>query len=488
MKACVVVGGGIAGMSAAILLAQQGRRVTLVEKSPRPGPLLRGFSRGGLHFETGFHFAGGLEKGGALRNWIRTLGLDLNLDARLNGTEIVLTRHGTYTLPYGEEELAAWCAANFASSRQGMERFLRACDETQNRSPYMSARAQASFPLLSQNNECLTAYLEKLGLDEELKRILTARCMLYGVSPHDALRDDFFLVTGAYLRSCGTIPGGGSAIVAAYEKALARLGVEIVCGQAATRLVMDDAGRRIRALLLEDGRALEAGTVIFTGHPRQLETLVPEGVLRPAYFRHLSLLRETGSPVILYGRADHSLPPSRVWYIVPEDGRFAGVEEREPTFCVMTGPELEDGQKTCMVMSISKQHGEWNADGPDSPDSPDNPSDHARWKECARRKLESALEERLPFFKGHWTCLELSTARAMRRWIYGSSGSFYGCAHTGDMLPLPPATRVGGLFLAGQNILLPGMLGCIVSAAIAASFATDAGAILNRFRSCAEEL
>ena len=480
MKTCIVVGGGIAGMSAAILLAQQQYKVTLIEKSSRLGPLLRGFSRKGFHFETGFHFAGGLEKGGILRHWIKTLGLDLNLDACEERTEIVCTRHGVYTIPCGKDALTAWCSKNFAPSQMGLEQFLRACNEIQNQSPYMSPHAQRSFSILSHNNEGLTEYLDKLDLDEELKRILTARCMLYGVHPCDALRDDFFLVTGAYFHSCSGIHGGGPAIVAAYEKMLARLGVTVICDKAVTRFDIDNARCQMRAILLEDGQTLEADIIIFTGHPQQLKTLVPAGVLRPAYFKHLSSVKETGKPVILYGIADNSLPPSCIWYIISDDGRFAGAEEHEPALCVITGTEQENGQKTCMVMAVAEQHTDM--------DTPDGHLHHARWKNFMQSKLEKYLIEKLPSFKDHWKCLELSTSRAMQHWIYGSSGSFYGCAHTKDMLPLSPVTRIAGLFLAGQNILLPGMLGCIVSAAISAGFAMGDDAILNRFRSCAEEL
>lgn len=480
MKTCVVVGGGISGMSAAILLAQQQYKVTLIEKSPRLGPLLRGFSRHGFHFETGFHFAGGLEKGGILRNWIRTLGLDLDLDTHLNETEIVCTKHGSYIIPYGEDALVAWCSKYFMSSKEGMEQFLRTITEVYGQSPYMSPYSKTSLSMFSHGNECLMDYLEKLELEEELKRILTSRCMLYGISPHDALRNDFFFITGAYFHSYSGISGGGLAIVKAYEKALTQLGVTVICGKAVTKLNTYTGKRQIRAIVLEDGQAIESDRVIFTGHPQQLKTLIPEGVLRPAYFKHLSSIEETGKPVILYGIADKTVPSLYTWYIVPENGYITGAEDHEPSLCIITGAEQENGKKTCMVMTIAEQQTDEN--------TPDGRLRHAHWKKFMQSKLEAYLVKKLPFFKDHWNCLELSTAQAMQRWIYGSTGSFYGHAHTKNSLSLLPVTRIAGFFLAGQNILFPGMLGCIISAAIAAGFATDSDAILNRFRICAEEL
>lgn len=68
-----IVGSGITGMTAALLLAQQGENVTILEASPRPAPLLRGFSRAGMHFDTGVHCVGGLGEHGLLRRWLKAL-------------------------------------------------------------------------------------------------------------------------------------------------------------------------------------------------------------------------------------------------------------------------------------------------------------------------------------------------------------------------------------------------------------------------------
>jgi all-trans-retinol 13,14-reductase len=55
-------------------------------------------------------------------------------------------------------------------------------------------------------------------------------------------------------------------------------------------------------------------------------------------------------------------------------------------------------------------------------------------------------------------------------------------------IPLLPVTRIAGLFLAGQNILLPGVLGGIVSAALAVGFALGHDNALKEFRACASNV
>ncbi|MCK5915372.1 MAG: NAD(P)-binding protein, partial [Deltaproteobacteria bacterium] len=71
----LVVGAGVSGISSALLLARFGFRVALLEQAPRLAPLIDGFVRHGVYFETGFHYAGGLEAGGVLERSLRLLGV-----------------------------------------------------------------------------------------------------------------------------------------------------------------------------------------------------------------------------------------------------------------------------------------------------------------------------------------------------------------------------------------------------------------------------
>jgi len=51
----VVIGGGLAGLTAAIALAEQGAEVTLLEAKPRLGGATCSFNRDGLIVDTGQH-------------------------------------------------------------------------------------------------------------------------------------------------------------------------------------------------------------------------------------------------------------------------------------------------------------------------------------------------------------------------------------------------------------------------------------------------
>ena len=64
-------------MTAAILLARQGRRVLVVERQPAPLPLVRRHLHQGLWCENGFHYLGGYVEGAGIQALFRALGAHL---------------------------------------------------------------------------------------------------------------------------------------------------------------------------------------------------------------------------------------------------------------------------------------------------------------------------------------------------------------------------------------------------------------------------
>ena len=66
MKA-VVVGGGLAGITAAVALARAGQRVLVLEQHYLPGGWTHSFSLDGYRFSPGVHYMGDLGEGGGVR-------------------------------------------------------------------------------------------------------------------------------------------------------------------------------------------------------------------------------------------------------------------------------------------------------------------------------------------------------------------------------------------------------------------------------------
>jgi phytoene dehydrogenase-like protein len=71
----IVVGSGISGLTMALILGMNGRKVLLLEKNPRIGGSVARFYKKGIPFDIGFHFTGGLQEGGILHDMLSALGI-----------------------------------------------------------------------------------------------------------------------------------------------------------------------------------------------------------------------------------------------------------------------------------------------------------------------------------------------------------------------------------------------------------------------------
>jgi phytoene dehydrogenase-like protein len=72
----IIVGGGIAGLTATAFLAREGQKVLLIEKNREPGGLVNSFSRNGFHFDAGVR---ALEDAGIILPMLKDLDIELEV-------------------------------------------------------------------------------------------------------------------------------------------------------------------------------------------------------------------------------------------------------------------------------------------------------------------------------------------------------------------------------------------------------------------------
>lgn len=121
----IVIGGGIAGLTAAALLARQEVRVTLLEAHHQPGGCAGTFKRGPWTFDVGATQVAGLEPGGSHERVFRHLGVQIpEADILDPGCEVDLAD--------GSEPIRLWNdPERWAHERErqfpGSERFWQVC-------------------------------------------------------------------------------------------------------------------------------------------------------------------------------------------------------------------------------------------------------------------------------------------------------------------------------------------------------------------------
>jgi all-trans-retinol 13,14-reductase len=74
-KNIVIIGSGIGGLSTGIILSLLNYNVTIVEKNPLPGGLMRSYRRSGIECPVGVHYVGALGDNEPLGKMFRLMGI-----------------------------------------------------------------------------------------------------------------------------------------------------------------------------------------------------------------------------------------------------------------------------------------------------------------------------------------------------------------------------------------------------------------------------
>ncbi len=479
MKNCII-GSGITGLTAALLLAKQGHEVEIFEAGPRPAPLLAGFRREGLLFDTGFHYGGGISHGGILRQWLQALGVAEHLEFLEEGGERFFFEDGSQTELRAGEALWPCVEKHFPGASLALQTLIQECDAILALSPYTNAALHSDPSLHLGHQKSTLAHIQASGLPQRLQSMLMARCLLYGTKPSQSAWEHYALVSGPYFHSCGSWKGGGEALVKVLLRLLRQYNVRVRCRSRVVG-IEGQKGQGVQAVLLENGQRVPCDSCYFTGHPQQLQQLLPEGLLRPAFYTHIEDIPETLPVLMLFAKTTAFEAGQSIYVLTKEheaepDSMFSTTGQESGLYmCTGHAKEGSDDESLPLIaLRFLPPHEAFNA------------TDYAKYKAQAVQDFVALAEQRCPQLRGKWRVLDAATERSMQHWVVGSTGSLYGMQHRLQDMPLLSVTRLPRLFLAGQNILLPGVLGGIISAALAVGFSLGHNTVLEEFRTCAQ--
>ena len=226
----VVVGSGISGLTMTLFLAMNGRKVLLLEKSPRIGGSLTVFSRDGVPFDTGFHFTGGLQKGGLLHDMLSALGIYDSIQPVFlpedNANSFFLeSENRLYEIPYGFRKMRERFKGYFPSEAAAIDKYfdkvLQVCAET----PSMDLRESLAEPDPSGRRFHDTGRSIKRSDRQRCIEGPVVRSLLCATESNPG-RSSFAnhsrICLGLY-ESVARIQGGGNALIEAFQKEISGL-------------------------------------------------------------------------------------------------------------------------------------------------------------------------------------------------------------------------------------------------------------------------
>ena len=462
----IVVGGGIAGLTAAALLSKEGVNVTLLEAHLQPGGCAGTFRRGPWTFDVGATQVAGLEPGGSHERILRHLGLPLPEADVLDPGCVVDLGDGSEPIPLWHDP-DRW-AAERRRQFPGSDRFWQLCAAIHSSNwsfaghdPIVTPRSlwdlrqligALGLPTLASGLLAGLTMLDLLRLcgcagDRRLRRFLDLQLKLYSQEPAERTA----ALYGATVLQMAQAPLGlwhlqGSMQVLSDQlmKAIDQAGGQVLLRHRATALRPASGGWSVEVETPGGRRkTLRADDVISSLPPQCLPELIAESHLPAGYLRRLRSLPEPSGALVLYGAVQRdALPencPGHLQRGAAQPGSLFVSISRE-------GDGRAPAGQATLIASLFTPTADWCSLEENA---------YQQRKQARLDAMQTALSEWLQLQPEHWLHAELATPRGFAGWTGRPRGMVGGLGqHPSRFGPfgLAGRTPLPGLWLCGDSL------------------------------------
>ncbi|OQS02560.1 hypothetical protein THRCLA_05078 [Thraustotheca clavata] len=520
----VVIGSGIGGLTVASVLAQEGKKVLVLEQHDVAGGNLHTFEEKGYEFDTGLHYIGG------------------NLDDKKRPSRKIfdyLSNDGIEWQRLGDiVDLLVAEGPNQARDNIAIESSQRAlCDALKKRFPDEHGAIDSFFKIAKEANGTFqfifglqfvpqwlrgayrwwfskrlrylktttTEVLDKLTTNQALKGIMSYAWGDFGEPPSRST----FMLTAALInhyRGGAYYPIGGPSVIAKkLTRVIESYGGKVLVRAPVSSLLVSPDGAAM-GVVVKDVEVYAPIVVSAVGAPTTYKKLIPE----PHRFRVQHYVNEFDSTSQLQSQcslmslfigfegSDIELPQYNVWKYPSwnHDANFAANQNGpDAPFCAvfMSFPSAKDPTYAArhpnrhvaiVIGSCFYKDVEAYKDGRVKHRGAEYEALKAKWQE---RLLGEFLKEFPSINKSSIKFTELGTALTNDYYLGNYKGAIYGLGHTPERFQSDigsPRTPIKNLYLSGQDVMSCGIVGAMfggltTAAVISPSFFKRLGGLMR---------
>ena len=454
------------GLECGFILAKAGMQVTVLEKEPQTGGCLQTFPRGGIRFDTGLHYVGGLDENGSLRPLFDYFGL-MNLPwKRLDEDcfdEVVIgDKH--FALAQGHERFVETLAAKFPAEKTNLMTYAEMLRQVGLHIwDSLSPRDVDDFYGNSLFARSAYEWLEATIQDPLLRKVLSGGSLKLELDRERLPLYVFAQINNSFIQSAWRLRGGGGQIADRLVEQIEQFGGRVRTRAEVTELIEKDG--RLTEVEINGEERIPCEWVISDVHPAVTLDLVKESsVLRGIYRRRIERLQNSFGIFTVNIRLlpNELLYRNKNLFLHRADADLWNVRtDRVESVLVHFYPTEDGGRYAQAIDLLTPMRKDdlpaWKSDRPGHRGAEYEAFKREKAAECIRfaSKYLPGLEEAVDAF---WT----STPLTYEHYTGTRDGSAFGVTKDWQSpmtTVLSSTTPIPNLLLTGQSLNLHGVLG-----------------------------
>lgn len=474
----VVMGSGLGGLVSALLLAQEGKKVCVLEKNNQYGGNLQTFVRDKTIFDTGVHYIGGLKKEENLGKYFSYLNiLDYLQLEQLDNDCFDRIYFGDDTVGYphaqDHQNFVTQLLTYFPDEEKALQDYIAAVKYYCDQFPlYNLAKGFGYNEEIMQHSVAMV--LDSITQNKKLQAVLIGNGFLSGMH---YLNTPFYvhaLTVNSYIQSAWRCIKGGSQITKAFVKELRKLDASLYKHQKVVKLNFNET--TIKSCETDDC-IYEAQQFVSDIDLKQLFSMFNQENLQKPYVKRISKLKNGPSVFSVH----IVLKPDTIPYFNHNIYHFDSFDEvfsyenswleNKPKMAVITTNTHQLNQKYAESISVMtymnyEQVKKWETTFNTVHKEKDRGADYHEFKQEIIANVLDILMRYFPDIKKQIQSVHTSSPLSYRDYIGTEDGTMYGFEKEASQ-PLKtlisPKTKVDNFFLTGQNVRLHGILGVTIT-------------------------